>query len=140
MSNLDYDIAMAQKLGYGVFYGRYKADHPGEPVEKEPEPEPEPELPVQEAGADAECPICGKAFRRWNRQHRYCSGECLEESRRRYSAERYRKKMPPIVPRMCPICQTEFLPKHRGRKYCGKECKNESERLRRLQKIQEETI
>lgn len=41
MNNLDHDLRMAEKLGYGPSYGKYKADHPEkaevEEVAKDPE-------------------------------------------------------------------------------------------------------
>ena len=46
--NLDLDVRRAQLLGYGIHYGRYKADHPNtKQYETEP-PEPQDKVPQHE--------------------------------------------------------------------------------------------
>lgn len=67
MTNLDKDIRRAEKLGYGVHYGAYKADHPNT---KEPEPqEIDPRVKA--------CRHCGRLFRE-DRGHRriFCNDDC----------------------------------------------------------------
>ena len=100
MSNLDRDLAEAKRLGYGVWYGRYKADHP-EPVVK-PAPEPEPEPVVEEEPNDAVCVICGKPFHKYKLHQKYCSVPCSEEANRRRSKAKYEKNAPIKEKLTCP--------------------------------------
>lgn len=124
MSNLDRDLAEAKRLGYGVWYGRYKADYPGEPVVK---PEPEPEPVVEEEPLDAVCALCGQPFHKYNMYHKYCSVACSEEANRRRSRDKYRRKEPITEKITCPVCGIVFLPTHRAQKYCDKACRREAE-------------
>lgn len=66
MSNLDRDVREAARLGYGVHYGRYKADHPHTAPAVEDGP---PEKTVA-------CGHCGSLFvpKRYNQ--RYCCDVC----------------------------------------------------------------
>lgn len=64
MSNLDKDIMMAEKLGYGIHYGRYKADHPHTQHEEE----------TQEAKAT--CLLCGNSINRPRHNQKYCCTRC----------------------------------------------------------------
>lgn len=139
MSNLDRDLAEAKRLGYGVWYGRYKADHPGEPVVK-PEPEPEPEPVVEEKPPDAVCALCGKPFRKCKSHQNYCSWECSEEANRRRSNARYRRKAPITEKITCPVCGIVFLPTNRAQKYCGKVCSREAELEAKRAKYRRKTI
>ena len=83
--NLDLDVRRAQLLGYGIHYGRYKADHPNtKQYETEP-PEPQDSLKTRV------CPVCGNRFPIGKRQccRRYCSDECYKEQCRRCQMKRY---------------------------------------------------
>lgn len=84
--HLDLDSRRALALGYGVQYGRYKADHPVTPAE-EAEPvsvkAPEKKPPV--------CRICGAEIPKRSKMRKYCSAECADEGRRR-SLEAAREK------------------------------------------------
>lgn len=136
MSKLDEDLAEARRLGYGVWYGRYKADHPGEPAAAKTVVE-----EVTEADPlDGICDICGKPYRKYNSQQKRCSGECSEVYHRRHASERYRKNagMNMNVVR-CPICGTEFQTHHRAQKYCCKACQRaRSAQQKRMKRSQEE--
>lgn len=70
MDNLDRDVAMAMKLGYGVHYGDYKTNHPNTR-----EKEPEQILDPNEYGI---CRNCGKMFPKRGRGYRklYCDDVC----------------------------------------------------------------
>ena len=138
MSSLDEDLKEAQRLGYGVWYGRYKADHPGVPravpVEvEEPEPEDDGYRP------NANCLNCGKAFRKYNTQHRYCSGDCREKAGNRRTLANYHVRKEPIAPRVCPNCEKEFLPWHRGVRFCCRQCQRAAEYKRNKNKQEEIT-
>lgn len=83
MDNLERDSLRALELGYGVHYGRYKADHPHTaPGEEEPD---------YEAQGYKNCPECGKLFLPKRNQVR-CSIECTHNYNCRKSAERQRRK------------------------------------------------
>lgn len=69
LDNIERDSAMAMKLGYGVHYGRYKADHPHTRSE-------EPEKKLTE---DAKpCVRCGKLFepRKSGQEQKFCCEQC----------------------------------------------------------------
>lgn len=77
IDNLDKDIKMAEKLGYGIHYGAYKADHPHTK-------EMEPEIISEDSQA---CLWCGILFRRERSQRKiFCSDYCRL---RYYSYTRY---------------------------------------------------
>ena len=83
--NLDLDVHRAQLLGYGIHYGRYKADHPNtkqyDPVTTEP----------QDGSKHRVCPVCGNRFPIGKRQgcRRFCSDECYREHGRQCARQRY---------------------------------------------------
>lgn len=118
--NIDKDLAMAEKLGYGPHYGAYKADHPST---REPEPEPEivPVTPAKEV-YDAVCPVCGKTFEKTHALQMFCGQKCREVSNRRRAQARYDRIKGSIPKRICPTCKREFLPVHRSQKYCCDKC------------------
>lgn len=134
MSNLDRDLAEANRLGYGVWYGRYKADHPAVPVE---EPEPEVEPLVKEDPNDAVCVICGMHFRKRRLTQKYCGMACSEEANRRRSKAKFERNAPIIKELTCPYCGIVFLPMNRAQKYCSRECQrgndNEKKRMKKYQ-------
>lgn len=66
MDNLEKDVAAAMRLGYGVHYGRYKADHPNT---------------KEDAGEDPgnrKCRNCGEPIRATGLRNRrlYCDDRC----------------------------------------------------------------
>ena len=83
--NLDLDVRRAQLLGYGIHYGRYKADHPNTKQYASETAEP------QDCSKTRVCPVCGKRFPIGKRQgcKRYCSNECYQEHGRQYARQRY---------------------------------------------------
>ena len=135
MSNLDKDIAMAAALG--MSYGRYKSEHPGviraEPVKAE-----EQALQDNEWLPNTNCLHCGKAFRKYNTQHRYCCGDCRDKANKVMAAERYRKKVPIDAMITCPMCGTAFLPANKNQKYCGVKCRRAADYQKSKTKFQEE--
>ena len=67
MDNLDRDIREAQRLGYGVHYGRNKADHP----HTKPVP-----IDGQLSGVFYTCSYCGEQFKPNAKTNKYCNVEC----------------------------------------------------------------
>ena len=88
MDNLDKDVAMAMKLGYGVRYGRYKADYPNT-REKEPEV-------ILDESKFGTCRNCGRRFSKVGRGYRklYCDDVCRMQynSRMEYQKTQERRK------------------------------------------------
>ena len=80
MDNLEKDVAAAMRLGYGVHYGRYKADYP---------------KTKEDTGADPyirECRYCGKRFRAAGLRNGklYCDDWCRDAYN---SRKAYQKRM-----------------------------------------------
>ena len=73
MTNLDKDIAMMEKLGYGPHYGNYKVDFPNT-MEKDPNE-------IQESHDYGFCLNCGRRICRKGRQNRklYCDDFCRQQ-------------------------------------------------------------
>lgn len=90
MDNIERDVVAAMRLGYGVHYGRYKADHPHTKIEPEPE-----EIDVSDIKFIS-CGYCGKQFSPFleGRSHnsKYCSRECYRNVGRERARSRYHRK------------------------------------------------
>ena len=135
MDNIEREVRDAIRLGYGIHYGQYKADHPHTKelgklaVEEEPDTE-----PVIQEEPDVVCPICGKNYERTHKLQKYCCDMCRQIAIRNQANERYNRKMGSMPILTCPICKTEFQPVHRGQKYCGKGCYRQAELKRRKEK------
>lgn len=80
MSNLDHDIREAARLGYGVHYGRYKADHP-HAAQDQDDGQPE---------KTAKCAECGSLFVPKKVNQLYCCTACKS---RRSNRDAYRRKV-----------------------------------------------
>ena len=119
MDNLDRDIREAQRLGYGVHYGNYKADHPHTR-----------EVPADVAQAVPvkirTCKRCGKEFQydRLNGLGFFCSENCKKIQQKQNNADavaRYRGSMEPLI---CKVCGDPFIPTYRKQSYCSISCSN----------------
>ncbi len=135
--HLDYDTRRAQELGYGVHYGRYKADHPNTRAEYERAAERKPKKPPTKTILT--CKMCGLEFvKGTGPKQLYCSPECKEEAGRRAKQEsKERKRAKYNTATTCPICGAEFVSSPKHIKYCSVECSNQanrenSARLRKL--------
>ena len=131
MDNLERDVRMAEKLGYGCHYGWYKADHPhtadltddeilGLPQRNEkPKPKEDPDMTV--------CRYCGKSFPKSSYGRQFCDDYC-----RRYYYERRkreRKKGEMRDGKVCAICGKPIATE-RNRKYCSDNCREVGNRER----------
>lgn len=83
--NIDLDMEDAERLGYGVHYGRFKADHPYTKDANEdrlyPKKKQKPQQEQQEKQRVCKiyenvCPVCGKKFTTPNRKRIYCDDVC----------------------------------------------------------------
>lgn len=88
MTNLDKDLIMMEKLGYGPHYGAYKADHP-HTMEKQPEE-------ILDESKFGLCRNCGRKFSKRGRGYRklYCDDVCRMQynSRMEYQKTQERRK------------------------------------------------
>ena len=82
MTNLDRDIRMAEKLGYGVRYGLYKADHPHTK---------DIEVDVRIA-APRKCQNCGAVFYTEIKNKKYCSTHCQKNAGMRRFSQRKKEE------------------------------------------------
>lgn len=77
LDNIEMDMIEAERLGYGVQYGRYKADYPFTKEANEERRKRKPKTkPVQIYVFN--CPVCGKEFTTSRRNKKYCSEYCKE--------------------------------------------------------------
>lgn len=70
MDNLDKDIAMAMKLGYGCHYGAYKADHPHTRDITDSAQNQTVKMMV--------CERCGQRYFKRKHNQKYCSTRCQQ--------------------------------------------------------------
>lgn len=125
--NLDKDTARAMALGYGVHYGRYKADYPNTADEIPEEPK---KLKYTKI-----CLNCGMEFHPNRSDRKYCCEECRWEY-----THKHRRKRPEMRRReTCKLCG-KVITKPRMRSYCSLDCSiaakkiQDKDKHRRLQK------
>lgn len=118
MDNIDRAMKEADRLGFGVSYGKYQAACRDGHVEALSSP-PKPKAPEKSSGI---CRHCGKPFVRSHASKVYCSEECNSAAfrQRQRDYKRRKSKVPPVV--MCATCGADFKPKTSRSKYCCKEC------------------
>lgn len=139
LDNIERDVIAAMRLGYGVHYGHYKADHPHTRENPQlPVPKPEPEKPV-EAEQDAVCVFCGKMYIRNHGCRKYCSDECLKKAARARERNYYIKKHGEIKEVPCDECGKLFLPVNRRQIYCCQRCASRAGWKKQYRKRKEKT-
>lgn len=74
LDNIDLDMINADRLGYGVQYGRYKADHPFTKEANEPILSGKKKICIKQV-YEHTC-ICGMKFTTTNKNKLYCSERC----------------------------------------------------------------
>ena len=122
MDNLSRDVKRAAQLGYGVHYGRYKAEHPfakGHLEDTVPEQKHQTRI----------CKECGKEFIPHRKNQCFCEEKCRVKYHNRKAARksaRKQKKGPylEIGPASCPICGAAFVRTSKDRRitFCGMSC------------------
>lgn len=124
MDNLARDVALAEKLGYGCHYGRFKAVYPNT-MDKSIEEilgtgkGSMPKAPPRKEPQMRKCKNCGKEFPAGPYEKIYCNDDC-----RRYYYDRQKwAQMKGVVEASakCVICGKPVLTKRR-RKYCSDKC------------------
>ena len=88
--NIDLDMEEAERLGYGVHYGRYKADHPNTKEAREARLYPKKKQPQVQPRKmyDKVCPVCGMRFSTPVQARVYCTDACKWKN----DGIRYREK------------------------------------------------
>lgn len=106
--NLELDTKRALQLGYGVRYGRYKADYPNtkdyEPFKK---------IPI------AYCIGCGAEFVKNRKDRTYCSDDCRCQHYKRKENRVLNKKRMRLE--NCQLCGKP-IEDRKMRRYCSIEC------------------
>ena len=106
MDRLEMDSVLMEKMGYGVHYGKYKANHPHTE-----------ELAHFQAGKPEEkrqCAFCGKEFESNDRRKMYCDDDCKVRARNKRKSDSKRAKM------KCVVCGKRL--DGRRNVYCSDEC------------------
>lgn len=127
MDTLDLAMREAERLGFGVSYGKYKAAYPngsGDVI-----------TPAVKTDLDYEddsrqCKLCGKTFTITHGNQRYCSADCSDQAKdnriREYDLRR-RKEKNACSPKFCKECGATITAKGRM-SYCSEECAKEGTR------------
>lgn len=121
MDNIDRIMREADRLGFGVSYGKYQAACGYRTVLSAPKPKP-PEKPT------GICKMCGKLFVKSHANTIYCGPECKIAAERKRQRDWYGKKIVVPAVAVCVICGVEFKPLNFRGKCCGLECSRENRR------------
>lgn len=127
MNNIDRIMKEADRLGFGVSYGKYRAAYPngsGDVLVRPVEPE-----PVQKPSRT--CRRCGKPFVGAHGSQAFCSQECrhatiIERQDACYKRKKLKEKR--ILILSCAECGADFRAVRETQKYCCEECKKEGHR------------
>lgn len=130
--NLERDVIMARKLGYGCHCGHYKADHPQTRMEEQEEilmPGEPPRKSAEQLNRTAICPSCGKAFVKTHHSRIYCSGACIKSCGRKRARERAERiAAENRKEKTCAVCGKPFFHDRKRHLYCSDECSAEGAR------------
>lgn len=128
MDNIDRIMKEAERLGFGVSYGKFRAAYPG----GTPGDPPKAPQPSNEEKPTVECRLCGKPFIVTHGNQQYCSAECsVEVANKRIKAYERRKlqeKRNAAAPRFCIVCGVTIPVGSQRRSYCSDECSKEGNR------------
>ena len=127
MDNIDRIMKEADRLGFGVSYGKYRAAYPngsGEVLAQAPKSEPA-QKPTRK------CRRCGSPFVIMHGSQAYCSPDCsqaavIERQNACYRRKRLKEKRLLII--SCSECGTDFRAVRETQKYCCPECAKEGGR------------
>ena len=127
MDNIDKMMKEADRLGFGVSYGKYRAAYPngsGDVLVRPVEPK-----PVQ--NPSRRCRRCGKPFVGTHGSQAFCSEECGNAAiMERQNAWRKRKRLKEkrLLIISCAECGADFRAVRKTQKYCCAECSREGHR------------
>lgn len=122
MDNIDRIMKEADRLGFGVSYGKYRAAYPNDNGQA---------LSAESVGpeyATFPCKCCGKPFVRSHANLLYCSEECRHQAKRKRDIEYLRRKSGRPLIASCAVCGADFKPKNTRHKCCSEECAVENDR------------
>lgn len=131
MDNLARDVREALRLGYGVHYGHYKADHP-HTADHSVEPDP-PKYPPRK------CKECEMEFIPTRRDQRYCTDDCKIRRSNRLGYRRRVALNMPLGPAICPVCGGGFDRYKRTQEYCSTSCAATGRNLKRREQKREKS-
>lgn len=80
LDNIDLDMIDADRLGYGVQYGRYKADHPFTKEANEQRLSGKKKISIKQVYENT-CLVCGMKFTTTNKNKLYCGSRCRDQRR-----------------------------------------------------------
>jgi hypothetical protein len=127
MDNIDRIMKEADRLGFGVSYGKYRAAYPngsGDVLVRPVEPEPA-EKPSRI------CKRCGRTFVAAHGSQAYCSQECRHAAiieRQDAWYKRKKRKEKRLLTISCAECGADFRAVRETQKYCCPECAKEGKR------------
>lgn len=125
MDNIDRIMKEADRLGFGVSYGKYRAAYPNGsgsaiPASAQEKLDYEDDL--------RSCKICGKEFFARHGNQACCSAECKLEAEKKRQRDWYHKRHKAPDAAVCVICGVQFKPEGSRKKCCSRECSRENKR------------
>ena len=124
MDNIDAMMKEADRLGFGVSYGKYRAAYPNGSGDVIPQ-----KTVVPPRKPTVTCRHCGASFEPNHGSQKYCSAECKETAATIRRNEYYRKNpkrkgkpKKPVRTVACIVCGMVFKTTDHRRKTCGGEC------------------
>lgn len=127
MDNIDRIMKEADRLGFGVSYGKYKAAYPGGGKCAPSAPAPKELDYVDDI---RKCKLCGKEFTIIHGNQAYCSTKCSDEARAmqmRKSELARAEKRRAAFGRRCKECGAKITRKS-AKYYCSEKCAEEGRR------------
>lgn len=124
MDSIDRAMKEADRLGFGVSYGKYQIaclNGMVKPVSAVAKPK-QPEKP------STSCRNCGRSFVPNHANEGYCSEECRYAAFRKRQNDYYKGKSRVPSVAMCEICGADFKPLNTRSKYCSEECAKDGAR------------
>ena len=116
MDRLTYDVREAERLGYGVHYGHYKADHPISDFDPDAPQKPK-TLPPRK------CKECQAEFIPPRPNAWYCCDDCRDRRNARLGYQKRKKRKHfPKGQAVCPVCGSDFYRKHSYTETCSRTC------------------
>lgn len=127
MDSIDRAMKEADRLGFGVSYGKYQAACHAGHVEALPSPS-KPKVPEK---LSRNCRHCGKAFVPGHANQIYCSPECKYSAQLARRTSFYKEKTAGKKKQLtlvCAECGADFKALRCSQKYCCKECAKDGNR------------
>lgn len=119
---IDRDMIEAERLGYGVHYGWYKADHPQTKETYQLE-----ETRTHRRRAPGKlytitCEICGKEFQSENSRKKTCSPKCRSQISSMKTRLRHKQNKLQYEEAVCRGCGVKFTKRSKTQMFCTQRC------------------